>query len=118
MYSPWKKSPFLVLLLSLLTCGIYTYFWYADVTTKRNDYLGENEQSPGMVVLLSTITCGIYTIYWCYVVGKRLVQMQEKAGLRSRDDSLLYVLLILFGLGFFPVILIQNELNKVWDAAS
>lgn len=81
-------------------------------------YLDKEDINPGLELLLCIVTCGIYEIYWFYKLAKMISEAQEKVGLKSEDDSILYIVLLLFtsGLGFLicPAIA-QSKLNEVWQ---
>ena len=120
-----RREPGLVLLFTLLTCGIYYFWWLHAVSGEVQDFLGERgrELSPGTELLLCLVTCGIYNIYWDYKYGKKIVEMQSRAGLPPADNSLLYLVLDLVGVGGFAglgilcPVLQQNQLNEIWNAA-
>ena len=117
MILEYKKSVALVIVLSLLTCGIYYYFWIYDTTKNVNTYLEQEFIAPEIAVLLSVVTCGIYIYVWAFQIGKQLTLAQRKAGMYETDNSVLYLILAIFGFWIIAVGVIQNELNKVWDRA-
>jgi len=55
------RSPLTVLLLGLITCGIYFLFWYYKSFEEMKDYSGEG--LGGLVGLLLSIFCGIITMF-------------------------------------------------------
>jgi hypothetical protein len=112
-----RREPALVLILSLITCGIYYLFFIANVSRETKEFLGEEGLSPGMEVLLSIVTCGIYTVYWDYMIAQRIVRMQEMVGLRPVDNGILYLVLNFIGLGIIPAMIQQEHLNQIWTAA-
>jgi hypothetical protein len=111
------RSVALLILFTIITCGIYFLYWTYAITEEVNDYLNDNDTSGGMVVLFGIITCGIYTLYWYYKMGKRIVYCQEKASIRVSDDSLIYLLLSIFGLSIISAAIMQSNLNNVWAAS-
>lgn len=76
-YGPVKADRSLIgwLLLSLVTCGIYSfYFLYClarDINVMCQD---DGDSTPGLAafILLSFVTCGFYAYYWYYKIGNRL----------------------------------------------
>ena len=101
------------LILSILTCGIYSLIWYVNIVDDVNRVCqDENNQSGGIVLLLTIITCGIYGFYYFYTAGKRLADAGTKTGVAISDNSLIYLLLSLFGLQIINYCLIQSDLNK------
>ena len=102
------------ILLSIITCGIYGWYWLACLANDVNTASGRtNETSGGMVVLLSIITCNIYHIYWMYKAGEKIDQARQMRGLPSQNNGPVYLLLTLFGLSVIAWALLQNELNHM-----
>ena len=57
-----NRSFWFYLLLTFLTCGLYSiYFWYVYVEDLNTIFYGDGEDSPNyiIVLLLSWVTCGI-----------------------------------------------------------
>ena len=71
--------------------------------------------SGGKAFLFTLITCGIYGFYWAYLMGKAMMQAKSKNGLPADDNSMLYIILQIFGLGIVNYCLIQNDLNSIAD---
>ncbi|MBQ8577788.1 MAG: DUF4234 domain-containing protein [Clostridia bacterium] len=111
-----KRSPVAVLLLSIVTCGIYQLYLIYKVSQEIRDFRGDNSISPGTELLLSIITCGLYEIYWFYKYGRLVFDMQQRVGVPGASDmSLVLLLLPVFGFGVVSMLLLQTELNRIWD---
>lgn len=121
-----KKSVASVIILSIITCGIYYLVWMAQTTdilrnqnriTRRDIYPYEVfDISGGTVVLLTIVTCGIYSIYWWYKVGKVFFNIQIREGLTYvSDNSFIYILLAIFGFSIIGMGILQNDMNNMWD---
>ena len=108
------RSVFGLIFLSIITCGIYHLYWLYATTSELNDYIGDYDTSGGAVILYGLLTCGIYFIYWYYKVGKRILKAQKIANQEQSDDSVLYLILCLFGLSIVSSAIIQSNLNKIW----
>ncbi len=114
-----KRNPVVVLLLSIFTCGIYSYVIIYKISKEVRDFRGDTTIDPGIEVLLSIVTCGLYTIYWYYKYGKLVYEMEVRMGIWGCTDmSLILLLLPIFGFSIVSMILLQSELNRVWDAVS
>ena len=111
-----ERSIGIFILLSLITCGLYNIYWMYAITTEVNDYLQDSDTSGGMVLLFTFITCGVYAFYWFYKMGKRLAACQQKAGINVSDDSVLYLILAIFGVAIIGSAIMQSNANKVWTA--
>ncbi len=96
------------IILSIVTCGIYAYYWMYKMTQEITEYNNENA-NPGIELVFSLVTCGIYYIYWNYKMGKRIAQAQSS----SSDDSMLYLILSIFGLGIVSLAIMQNHMNDM-----
>ena len=113
MYIQNKSIP-MVILLSIVTCGIYGLYWIYKLTEDVNKLTGDpNATSGGMVILLSIITCNIYMWYWLYKQGDAIDQVKASRGLPSGNSGILYLILAIFGLGIVSYALMQNELNQL-----
>lgn len=102
------------ILLTIVTCGIYGLYWMVCMVDDLNR--ASNEPQPttgGTVVLLSIITCGIYSFIWMYRAGEQLCRARQiRYGYPGENNSVLYLVLSLLGLGIVSYCLIQTELNK------
>lgn len=104
------------ILLSIFTCGIYAIVWFITLTDDAASASDDKSLSGGVAFLLSIVTCGIYTLYWSYLMGKKIRDAKEKAGLTANDNSVLYLVLSLFGLGLVNYCLMQSDLNDIANA--
>lgn len=102
------------IILTLVTCGIYGIYWFVVLTDDIRLASGdESAPSGGIAFLLTIVTCGIYGIYWAYRMGKALVLAKQKNNLNAEDNSVLYLILQVLGLGIINYALMQNELNII-----
>lgn len=103
------RSVGMCIVLSIITCGIYMWYWiycvHNDVQEVSGTPLGV---SGGMVVVLDIITCGIYGIYWNYKMGQML---DNAKGVPNGNSAILYLVLALFGFGIVSMAIMQSELN-------
>lgn len=107
-----KRNIALAVILSLVTCGIYSIYWFICITDDSNMLSDEKTASGGMAFLYSLITCGIYSIYWHYKTGKKMTNAGKKYNKSISDNSVLYLILTLLGFGIVNYCLIQNDLNN------
>lgn len=102
-----KRSIGLMILYTIITCGIYEVYWYVVFQIALKKKTGEGF-GGGMHFLLSIITFGIYWIYWQFAAGKRL----QKAGCTS-DNSILYLIFCFVGLAWLNPYLMQSQMNEI-----
>lgn len=107
-----EKNIALWLVVSILTCGIGALVWYVSITDDVGFVAEDRSVSGGMALLLTIVTCGIYGIYWNYKLGKMLYQAKVKKEMNATDNSILYLILSVFGLAIINYCLIQSELNE------
>ncbi len=111
-----KRDPLMVLILGLLTCGIYAVYWVYKTSSEIRDALGRADVNPVLDTVLTILTCFIWLIYLSYKYPQLLLQLQERAGQPRNDISLVSLILAIVGLTPISLYMIQSELNKVWDA--
>ena len=111
-----EKNIVLNIVLSLITCGIYGIVWFITMTDDVSIVNDDKELSGGKAFLFTLITCGIYSIYWSYKMGKEVYEAKTKRDMNASDNSVLYLILSLFGLSIVNYCLIQNDLNEIAKA--
>lgn len=78
------------LLLSIVTCGIYSYYFLyclaRDINVMCQD---DGDYTPGLAefILLSFVTCGFYGLYWYYKIGNRLQANAPRYGLVFQENG-------------------------------
>jgi hypothetical protein len=113
-----KRDPLMVVVFTLLTCGIYGIFWWYTVMTEIKNALGRQDINPGMEILLTFVTCGIYGFYLYYKYPQLMLEMQDRAGKPRNDITMTALLLAIFGLAIVSIPIMQSELNSIWDTAA
>jgi hypothetical protein len=100
-----------VLLISMVTCGIYQFIWFMKIAGEINGFLGRDAVPVGKIFGLGILTCGAYAFYWQFAeLGKIVQEVQAKAGVpNAQDQGFMYLV------PYYNVILLQNELNKAWQ---
>ena len=103
-----SRSIPLAIILSLVTCGIYVFYWQAKLTDEMNELLNKRNATSGvMAVIFTIITCCIYFLYWSYKMGEGVDTIKGKRG----DTGILYLILSFIGLGIIPMALVQDAIN-------
>lgn len=119
-YAPIKTDRGVIgwLLLSIVTCGIYSYYFLyclaRDINVMCQD---DGDSTPGLAafILLSFVTCGFYAYYWYYKIGNRLQANAPRYGLMFQENGTTILMwqiigVLLCGLGpiFAMNIIIKN----------
>ncbi|MFR3031579.1 MAG: DUF4234 domain-containing protein [Blautia sp.] len=124
-----ERSLLKYILLSLVTCGIYSiYFWYQfdrDVNTVCEGD-GKQPMSYLAVVVLSVVTCSVFLWYWYYKQAERLQGNAPRYGVKIQENGATVLLWFLVGGWFLGIgilvgdyILMRNlnELARVYNDA-
>lgn len=109
------RNPWGVWLLSLVTFGIYYFYWYYQVNKEVSEYDPSIEVNPGIAlcaILFGGFLCGIPTLISIYNTGKRIAQAQGTARSSEQCSPIVGLLLALIG---FASVYYQSQTNKVWD---
>lgn len=113
------RDPVMILILSIITCGIYGYVVTYQIADEIREFTGDQSINPALDVILCIITCGLYNIYWMYKYSGFIKEMQIQANVQYPSDiSIPAMILPIFGFSCISLLLIQTELNKVWNAIS
>lgn len=112
-YGIEKRNLVVAIILSLVTCGIYSIYWFIKLNDEMNIVTGnEKDISGGLAFLLSLVTCDIYGYYWAYKMGEKRDSLSQG----SSYSGVIYLLLFLFGFGIIAYALMQDAINKAIDA--
>ena len=107
-----KRDIVKAILLSIVTCGIYSIYWFIKLNDEMNAITGnEKDTSGGIAFLLTLVTCGIYSIFWAYKMG----QKRDSLDKNSSSSEIIYLVLSIFGLGIVVYALMQDAINKTID---
>lgn len=115
-----KREPWIVLVLSFVTCGVYHFWWQYTTTDELRTATGKSDLNPTMDLILSLVSCGLFSIYVAYRNAGVVHDEYVKRSMQHEDKATL--ILVLYGIAVFngvtallaPMIL-QDELNKLQD---
>lgn len=110
-----NRNIVLQIVLTIVTCGLYGFYWFITLTDDAARKADDPKLNGVTALLLTIVTCGIYGYYWYYKMGKTLKAAGEKNGVAIDDNSVLYIILGVFGLGIVAWCLMQADLNKMAD---
>lgn len=113
------------ILLSLITCGIYSYYFIYKMAKDVNQICSEDGDKVGGLgayILLSFLTCGIYSIYWLYKIQNRLHIAGPRFGIPISETGTTILLWYLLGFllcGIGPMVALYfviKSVNRVGSA--
>jgi hypothetical protein len=116
----YRRSIAKSILFSLITCGVYWFYWQYKINEAVTSLKPQRslKQTSGLVVLLTIITCGIYGWYWIYTTSKDLSEISIEAQESRTDNSILNLILGIFGLSIVSLAIMQDQLNRIIDRRS
>lgn len=106
------RSPLTVLLLGLVTLGIYSLYWYYATFKEMKEHSGEG--LGGGLGLLLGIFCSIVTIF---IMPSEVGNLYKRDGREQPVSAMtgFWVLLPLLG-GFVWLWKVQGRLNDYWES--
>lgn len=113
------------IVLSIVTCGIYGYYFIYKMAYDVNiACYGDGQETGGLVqfILLSFVTCGIYAYYWYYCLGNRLQQNAPRYGLQFQENGTTILMwciigMVICGIGqFVGMYFLMKNTNAICDA--
>jgi hypothetical protein len=109
----FKNDPFIVLILGIITCGIYLIYWNIKTAQVLNAVAEKEIISQPIAIFAGC--CFPVNIYFYYLAGKDgLPVLAEKTNQPKNDQT---VLLLILGL-VFPMVaamIVQGEINKLYN---
>ena len=119
------RSLVMYILLSIVTCGIYSYYFLYSMAQDANVVCAnDGKKTAGLVafILLSFVTCGIYAWIWYYNLGNRLYENAPRYGLNFSENGTTVLMWLIFGAllcGIGPFIamnILINNMNRLAHA--
>ena len=95
------RSLVMYILLTIVTCGIYGYWFVYSMARDVNIACeGDGEQTAGLVafIVLSMVTCGFYAYYWYYKMANRLQANAPRYGLNFTENGTTVLLWCIIGM--------------------
>ncbi len=99
-----ERNIAMVIILSLVTCGIYNiYLYFALATEIKNEGIkyGENLTSPIVAVLLSIVTCGIYALFYIHKQAVILKKIGDTENVQVPDPIIPLICTVFLGIGIW-----------------
>ncbi|MCK9252973.1 MAG: DUF4234 domain-containing protein [Eubacteriales bacterium] len=114
MYRGETRNPVLVIVLSIVTCGIYQIVWLFMVSNEINNAAGEKKVDPVIFFLLGLL-CFPLMYVGLYKIDEALFELNPRYGLPAEKRFILWLLLSLVGIGWlFMGYQVQENLNNMW----
>jgi len=116
MFIGEKRAPITVILLSLISCGIYGIWWMYTIGKEINAALGAEEVNPMLAIF--AIICPPIIFYYIYTIDKGLEKLAPARGVAYSSNFMLWIVTMLLGVGTLIFeFQAQDTLNTIWDAS-
>ena len=96
------------ILLTIITCGIYGIYWIIMMARE-----GVSVKDPADNGILEIVLMLFLPFLGIFLVEKKFAEGCAEKGIAHNDNSILYLILGLVGLGIVPLCLLQSDLNKL-----
>ncbi len=99
------------ILLTIITCGIYGIYWM--IMLAKESVSVKDASDSGILEIVLMLFIPFLGIFLC---EKKLAEGCAEKGIAHTDNSILYLILGLVGLGIVGYCMLQNDLNKLATA--
>ncbi len=109
----FKNDPVLVLILGIITCGLYLIYWNIKMAGVVNAVTGRSLISQPVAAISGC--CMPVNAYFYYLCGHALVDLGRLTGEANLSDK--STLLMILGI-FFPMVsamIVQGHVNQLYD---
>ncbi len=118
-----RRSPITVVVLSLVTFGLYALYWLYVTTEELAQETGHGDLSPTMDVLLAICTFGLWGMYAAYRNAGIVHEELAATGSARQDKSLIVAVacaatLVSGWAWLVAVAVLQEELNVLADGVA
>jgi len=117
-----RREPALVLVLSVVTLGLYLPFWYHGIYEDLKALDGRTPTGHGFWLdfLFVLLTFAIYGIWVDYQISKQIAEFEERNGLGPAQDTTIIAVILdvasyatVFVTNFITSAIQQDQLNRV-----
>ena len=110
------RSGGIILLLSIVTCGIYFFYWLYVTMEDINKATGE-QRLDSTLLLIGSIFCAPVILVALYKIKKNLEHLSKQHRTYYQDNFVLWLILsLLCGIGELVAIFqVSKGLNDIWE---
>lgn len=95
-------------ILSIITCGIYGIYWV--ICLAREAVSVKDPEDSGILEIVLML---FLPFLGFFLAEKKLAEGCQAKGIAHSDNSILYLILGLVGLGIVNYCMMQNDLNRI-----
>lgn len=108
----FQNEPIMVLILGIVTCGLYLIYWNIKAAQVMNAVCNREVISQPIAIFAGC--CMPVNLYFYYLAGKEcLPEIYKRSGEPAKDQG---TLLLVLGF-FFPMVaamIVQGDINKLY----
>lgn len=109
----FENNPILVLVLGIITCGLYLIYWNYKVATVLNEVNGRKAINEVVAVLSGF--CTPLNIYFYYLIGNDGLPGVYKRLQKENKDQTVLLMIIGFIFPMVAAMIVQGEINKLYE---
>ncbi len=126
MHEISRRSPLSVILLTIITCGLYLIYWYYKIYKELKLFTNKTPTGNNFWLdfIINLLTCGLWGIYVDFKISKLLHQIRIENNLKGDDSSIIILILDSFSIFTFHLLWIltsaiqQDEWNQILENIS
>ena len=100
------------ILLTLVTCGIYSIYWVIMLAKEA-----VSVKDPADNAVLEIVLMLFLPFLGIFLTEKKFAEGCAARGIAHSDNSVIYLVLGIFGLGIVGICMLQNDVNKFANVA-
>ena len=103
-----ERNPIVAILLTVVTCGIYGIYWAVCLARES-----VSVKDPADSAILEIVLVLFFAPLGFFLAEKKFAEGCAEKGIAHKDNSILYLVLGLVGLGIVDYVTMQNDLNAI-----
>lgn len=108
-----QKSVAMVVILTIVTCGIYGLIWYWGAIKELYAAGGKSIGNLDATIQFILLFFYVGEIFFAINAADNLNEVRAQRGLPPQDNKVLYLILNLLGFAIITNALVQNEMNQL-----
>ena len=109
-----KRNIALSIVLTIITGGVYAYYWQYKLIENTRVVQGTRGSCVGEFLCFMFVP--FYALYWWFTRGNSVEQILSKQGYHTSGSGILYLILSFFGLQMVSMAIAQYDFNGLPDS--
>jgi hypothetical protein len=112
----FKVDPVMVLVLGIISCGLYLIYWNIKAAEVINSVQGTTLISPAVAVLSGC--CMPVNVYYYYQAGEALPALGKLTNEPDLESKKVVLLVLAIFLPMVSAMILQGHINKIYDGGA